>query len=61
MARRPEYFRGRQWNRARILLEQLTDEPGYERLVSIYQGYLRDLSAEAPAEDWDAAFTLYDK
>ena len=56
-----EAFRARQWNRTRALLEQLAGEPGYERLVSLYQGYLRDLALQPPGEDWDAAFTLYEK
>jgi adenylate cyclase len=56
-----EYFRGRQWNRARVILEQLSDEPGYVRLVSIYMGYLGELAAHPPGDDWDAAYTLYDK
>jgi adenylate cyclase len=56
-----EAFRARRWNVARPMLEQLADEPEYVRLVSIYNGYLRDLSANPPADDWDAAFTLYDK
>jgi adenylate cyclase len=56
-----EFFRERQWNRTRAVLEQLADEPGYERLVAIYTGYLRELVMHPPPEDWDAAFTLYDK
>jgi len=56
-----EYFRERQWNRTRAVLEQLADEPGYERLVSLYTEYLRDLALHPPGQDWDASFTLYDK
>ena len=56
-----EYFRGRQWSRARAVLEQLSGERDYVRLVSIYGGYLRELAANPPGDDWDAAFTLYDK
>ena len=56
-----EYFRGRQWSRARVLLERLSDEPDYARLASLYFGYLRELELRPPGEDWDAAFTLYEK
>jgi adenylate cyclase len=56
-----EYFRERQWSRARVLLDRLADEPSYARLVSLYLGYLRDFEKRPPAEDWDAAFTLYEK
>jgi adenylate cyclase len=56
-----EYFRGRQWSRARVLFERLADEPDYSRLVALYTGYLRDLELRPPGDDWDAAFTLYDK
>jgi adenylate cyclase len=56
-----QFYRDRQWNRARIVLEQLADEPGYVRLVSIYASYLSDAEANPPGEDWDASFTLYDK
>jgi adenylate cyclase len=38
-----EYFRGRQWSRARVLLDRLADEPEYMRMVSLYLGYLREL------------------
>jgi adenylate cyclase len=56
-----EAFRGRQWNVTRALLEQLSEDPGYARLVALYSGYLRDLDDRPPGEDWDAAFTLYEK
>jgi adenylate cyclase len=56
-----EYFRERQWTRARVLFERLADEPAYVRLVSLYMGYLRDIDAKPPGPDWDAAFTLYEK
>ena len=56
-----EAFRARQWNRSRVLFEALADEPSYVRLVSIYSGYLRELELRPPGDDWDAAFTLYDK
>ena len=54
-------FRSRRWARARAGLETLADEPTYLRLVAIYLGYLRELAADPPGEEWDAAFTLYDK
>jgi adenylate cyclase len=56
-----EYFRERKWNRTRAILEQLANEPGYERLVALYAGYLRELELRPPGDDWDAAFTLYEK
>jgi adenylate cyclase len=56
-----EYFRERQWERSRVLLDRLAEAPGYERLVVIYRGYLRDLVLQPPGDDWDAAFTLYEK
>jgi adenylate cyclase len=56
-----EYFRERQWSRARVLLERLADTPSYARLVSLYLGYLRELEATPPGDSWDAAFTLYEK
>ncbi len=31
------------------------------RVVSLYLGYLRELDLRPPGDDWDAAFTLYDK
>lgn len=54
-------FRERRWTHARALFERLADEAGYVRLVSLYSGYLRSLEARPPGDDWDAAFTLYDK
>jgi adenylate cyclase len=55
------YFRDRQWERTRVLLDRLAEAPGYERLVAIYRGYLRDLELQPPGDAWDAAFTLYEK
>ena len=54
-------FRARQWKQARAMFESLADERGYARLTSLYLGYLRTIAADPPGEDWDAAFTLYDK
>ncbi len=56
-----EAFRQRKWIEARAAFEALADERGYVRLAAIYLGYLRDLMARPPGDDWDAAFTLYDK
>ena len=39
----------------------LAAEPGYQRLCSIYLGYIRELLANPPGPEWDAAFTLYEK
>ena len=44
-----------------MLFERLAEEPTYERLVSLYLGYLRELEKHPPRADWDAAFTLYEK
>jgi adenylate cyclase len=54
-------FRERRFKQARAAFESLADERGYVRLTSLYLGYLRNLAADPPGEDWDAAFTLYDK
>jgi adenylate cyclase len=56
-----EAFRERRFKQARAAFESLADERGYVRLTSLYLGYLRNLAADPPGEDWDAAFTLYDK
>ncbi len=56
-----EAFRSRNWHRTHAYLGVLADHPGYGRIVSIYAGYLRELEARPPGDDWDAAFTLYDK
>ena len=56
-----EDFRARRWVQARAAIESLADERHYVRLCSIYLGYLRELMARPPGDDWDAAFTLYDK
>ena len=42
-------------------MKGLAAESGYERLVHIHLGYLRELEAKPPGPDWDAAFTLHDK
>ena len=54
-------FRTRQWTKTRAMLEQLSDDQSYARLVAIYSGYLRELDARPPGEEWDASFTLYEK
>jgi adenylate cyclase len=56
-----EHFRERRWPRARTGFEALASERAYARLASLYLGYLRELVANPPGPDWDAAFTLYDK
>jgi adenylate cyclase len=56
-----EAFRARRFKEARAAFESLADERGYARLCSLYLGYLRNLAADPPGDDWDAAFTLYDK
>jgi adenylate cyclase len=56
-----EEFRARRWAWARAGFESLANERGYVRLIAIYLGYLREFDARPPDEDWDAAFTLYDK
>jgi adenylate cyclase len=54
-------FREGSWAVARAGFETLDAEHGYERLVQVYLGYIRDLEAHPPGPGWDAAFTLYDK
>jgi adenylate cyclase len=56
-----EMFRLRCWGDAEAGLARLAAVPGYERIVAIYRGYLREFEANPPAPDWDAAFTLYEK
>ncbi len=56
-----EMFRQRRWDATAASLKALSTLPGYERLVAIYLGYIRDLVANPPGDDWDAAFTLYEK
>ena len=54
-------FRERRWIDARNDMTVLAAEPGYQRLCSIYLGYIRELLANPPGPEWDAAFTLYEK
>ena len=54
-------FRDRRWIEARNEMTVLAAEPGYARLCSLYLGYIRDLVANPPGPEWDAAFTLYEK
>lgn len=56
-----ELFRARRWEAARAAFESLAAEPGYQRIIQLYMGYVRDLLARPPGDDWDAAFTLYEK
>ena len=56
-----EMFRLRCWEPATDSFRALAAVPGYERLCAIYLGYIRDLAANPPGEDWDASFTLYEK
>ena len=56
-----ELFRARHWEAARAAFESLAAEPGYERIIQLYMGYVRELLARPPGDDWDAAFTLYEK
>jgi adenylate cyclase len=56
-----EMFRLRCWEPAAAGFRQLEAIPGYERITSLYLGYIRDLEANPPADGWDAAFTLYEK
>ena len=54
-------YRERRWPQARRAFEALSREPAYARAASLHLGYLRELEARPPGDDWDAAFTLYDK
>jgi adenylate cyclase len=56
-----ECFRAGRFEECRPMFEALAPEFGYARTVSIYLGYIKDLVAQPPGEDWDAAFTLYEK
>jgi adenylate cyclase len=56
-----EMFRLRRWDSAAAEFRNLAALRGYERLTAIYLGYVRDLQAHPPGDDWDAAFTLYEK
>jgi adenylate cyclase len=56
-----EHFRHRSWSAARAGFQELAPHEGYARLTQVYLGYIRDFEAHPPAQDWDAAFTLYDK
>ncbi|HEY4999682.1 MAG TPA: adenylate/guanylate cyclase domain-containing protein [Usitatibacter sp.] len=56
-----EMFRLRCWDAAAAAFKELATVPGYERITLLYLGYIRDLEANPPGEDWDAAFTLYEK
>jgi adenylate cyclase len=54
-------FRSRRFESAEQIFKRLGTTPGYERLCSLYMGYLRTLAADPPDETWEWAFTLYDK
>ena len=56
-----EMFRLRCWDAAAAAFKELATVPGYERITFLYLGYIRDLEANPPGENWDAAFTLYEK
>ena len=55
------HYRARRWVQARDGFMALADERSYARLVALYMGYLREIAANPPGMDWDAAFTLYEK
>ena len=56
-----EDFRARRWTAAKAVFESLHNHKDYVRLGDLYLGYIRDLTANPPGPDWDAAFTLYEK
>ncbi len=56
-----EMYRLRSWEAAANGFRALAAVPAYERITFLYLGYIRDLEANPPGEDWDAAFTLYEK
>ena len=56
-----EMFRLRCWEPAEAGIRDLADVPSYQRIASLYLGYIRDLEVNPPGESWDAAFTLYEK
>ena len=55
------YYRTGCWAAARQGFEMLASAPGYGRITQVYLGYVRDMEANPPGPDWDAAFTLYEK
>jgi len=56
-----DLFRRKCWDAAEDGFAKLAGDPAYARLVEIYRGYIAELRATPPPEDWDASFTLYDK
>ena len=54
-------YRSVRWNEAMSLFTALQSQADYHRLCEIYLGYLRDLKANPPGDDWDGSFTLYEK
>lgn len=56
-----EAFRARRWQEADAGFAELASVPGYERLISIYRGYVATFAAQPPGPEWDGAFTLYEK
>jgi adenylate cyclase len=56
-----QLFRLKNWDAAEAGLRDLAPQRGYERIAAIYLGYIRDLRARPPGDDWDASFTLYEK
>jgi adenylate cyclase len=56
-----EDFRERHWERSGERFDSLAAAPGYARLAEIYRGYLAGHQANPPGDDWDGAFTLYEK
>lgn len=56
-----QLFRNRDWEKARALFDQVKQHSDYNRICELYIEYIRQFTAQAPAADWDGAFTLYEK
>ncbi len=56
-----QLFRNRDWEKARAVFDQVKQHPDYNRICELYIEYIRQFTAQAPAVDWDGAFTLYEK
>ena len=56
-----ELFRGREWRRAAEIFRALTPASDYRRVCEIYLGYIETFLAAPPGDDWDGAFTLFEK
>ncbi|MBL8525101.1 MAG: HAMP domain-containing protein [Betaproteobacteria bacterium] len=54
-------FRNRNWILAKREFGKLRTVGEYERISELYLGYIQQFEIQSPDDDWDGAFTLYDK